>query len=71
MCKTKQGQTVHTCDQKGTVRVWEIAQSGHQSTQMSGMQAIDPLINYSGIVDNTCQDWNWTKNNLGPCDTQL
>jgi hypothetical protein len=52
----KQGRTEHTCDQKGTVRVRAITQSGHQSTQMSGMQAIDPLINYSGIVDNTCQD---------------
>jgi hypothetical protein len=52
----KQGQTVHTCNQKGTVRVWAITQSGHQSTQMSGMQAIDLLINYLGIVDNTCQD---------------
>ena len=42
-------------DQKGTARLRIVAPSSHQSTQMSGTQVIDPLLNYSDIVDNTCQ----------------
>ena len=66
-----QGPTTRTYDHKGTARARAIEPSSHQSTQMSGTQVIDPLLNYSDIVDNTCRVWSRTKNTFGTGSEQL
>jgi len=66
-----QSPTTRIYDQKGTARLRVVAPSSHQSTQMSRTQVIDPLLNYSDIVDNTCRVWSRTKNTFGTGSEQL